>query len=1256
MRRSSKRWGRTLVALLAAVLAMPGLLLMEQSAQLAHAAGASYYVSTTGNDTTGAGTLASPWRTIQKASTVATAGDTVYIRSGTYRETVTPTNSGTVGNPITYTAYNNESVTVSGADVVSGTWTVHSGNVYKTTAMNWTLGRGMDQIFVSGNMMTEARWPNSTDINKPVFKTVATTTTRNTTAKTVSFTDTANLTQASGYWNGASLFMHIYNGFPQTGIINTYTTGTIQATMDTSPDYESAGGTKSYYIFGHLNALDTAKEFFRDSAGTLYLWTADGTSPAGYTIEAKKREYAFNLTGRSYVTIKGISLKAATITTNSSFDYATPSTHAATAHHIVIDDIDAQYVSHFNTLVGGGMWVGRPYKHGLFLAGSDHTVKNSTINWSAGNGVYIGDGANNKVLNNTISNVGYTMAGAAVDSGSSDEDDGTVDHANEFGEVAYNTIHTFGKIGISMSGIKGGSIHHNELYNGLLQVADAGAIYGWNRDTNRLEIAYNRVRDMNAGVISGNKTGIYLDNRMRNAIVHHNLTYNVQRALILNMPGASFPKDGQFRYVYNNTFDATSLGMTYSPTGTTEQDWGQTYLKNNIFTRGFFPADGNTKGMQQNNLYSGTSPLFVNAAAGNYTLQSTSPAINAGQVIGGITDGYASSAPDVGAFESGAAAWTAGAGTMPSDAETITSLAFTATEDAFVRQDAATTNYNGTQRLYVRSSGTAAQYGYVKFNVTGITGKRIRSIKLRLTESSTDAAGNTNWTVNKTTSAWSESTVTWNTKPATDAVATGSFTLAIHGAGYDSSIGENTVMELVLDRTAFSTDGTVGLALLPLSGANPSAYMNRDTAAMPQLIVDYYGTGGTPDTQPPTAPANLASPSKTSNSVNLSWSASTDNVGVAGYDVYRGATRVNASLVTSTSYIDTGLAASTAYTYTVKAKDAAGNESAASSSLGVTTNAASGNRNAYSTVEAESYNAMSGISQPGTYIGSFDNNDWIRYDNVDFGSNGAASVTIRLAVPAAYAGQQIQLRLGSTTGTLIGTLTTAATADFNTYAAQSTAVSGATGVQTLFLVASGTSGIANLDWLTFTQSSGSSTVLSEGFDGMTSNTAPAGWTVSTPASTTATVAELPSPTDKSLQLTDANAANRATASKSFTNQTGTFTWEWSYYLTSGTKPDFKLLSGSTDAVVLTHDTTGQLSYTNASGTPINFTAVSGQTWNTIKVIADPATDTFDLYLNNTLELSNAPFRNAVGGIDAVLFQTCYGCTTSVLIDDLSITN
>ncbi|MDH7487775.1 MAG: right-handed parallel beta-helix repeat-containing protein [Anaerolineae bacterium] len=85
------------------------------------AAGAVYYVAPNGNDAN-PGTLARPWRTIQHAAATLTAGDTVYIRAGTYSERVVPLRSGSAGQVITYAAYPGETATIDGTGVAVPEW------------------------------------------------------------------------------------------------------------------------------------------------------------------------------------------------------------------------------------------------------------------------------------------------------------------------------------------------------------------------------------------------------------------------------------------------------------------------------------------------------------------------------------------------------------------------------------------------------------------------------------------------------------------------------------------------------------------------------------------------------------------------------------------------------------------------------------------------------------------------------------------------------------------------------------------------------------------------------------------------------------------------------------------------------------------------------------------------------------------------------------------------------------------------------
>ncbi|MSN27163.1 MAG: hypothetical protein GJV46_14990 [Geobacter sp.] len=91
------------------------------------------------------------------------------------------------------------------------------------------------------------------------------------------------------------------------------------------------------------------------------------------------------------------------------------------------------------------------------------------------------------------------------------------------------------------------------------------------------------------------------------------------------------------------------------------------------------------------------------------------------------------------------------------------------------------------------------------------------------------------------------------------------------------------------------------------------------------------------DMTAPSVPTGLSASSISASQINLLWTASTDNVGVTGYKIYRGGVYV--ATATGTSYPDSGLTASTSYSYRVSAIDAAGNESSQSSSISTSTQA-----------------------------------------------------------------------------------------------------------------------------------------------------------------------------------------------------------------------------------------------------------------------------------------------------------------------------
>jgi len=1130
-------------------------------------AATSFYVSPTGSDAN-PGTLASPFRTVQKCANVAQAGDTCYIRGGTYRETVTPANSGTSSLPITYAPYNNESVTISGADIVGG-WSVHSGSVYKTTAMNWDLGLGRNQIFVDGVMVNEARWPNmgvAADASHPVLAVVDSGTSTGTTGTVVSGTlqDSA---LGSGH-AGAKINIAIVEGWVmQTGMVTASSAGSLSFDFYKWEDYYGPKLNQPYFLWGKLSLLDAPNETFYDSANsTLYLQTSQNDHPSNHTVEAKKRQYAFDLNGRSHTVINGIHLFAASIRTD------------ASSTNIKIDGINAKYISH-GLNIDDFPWQSGINDTGFQLYGSNHTLQNSRISFSSGNGVVL-LGTNHLVSNNIIRDVNY----AAMDSGAIHTGLTGVSAASSGHQILNNTLYNSGRSVLVHRNATNMKIKYNDIYHGGIQVHDMGLTYTYGTDGGGTELAYNLIHD---NVCHGHCVGLYLDNGSHGYIVHHNVVWNAKLAMQMNASNMN-------NKVYNNTL----IGYNKSLDNDFSGDLAGSELKNNIFNKAVEGMPSYV--VQQNNIYQGTDPKFVSPLTHNYTLQSTSPAINAGQVLSPYTNGYSGSAPDIGAYEYGLTPWTAGANinlpdtsvpTAPAnlmalsrstsridlkwtestddmlvkgykvyrngvEIGTTSALSYTdqglsastvysytvkavdsaaklsadsntasATTDAaglpspWVRQDignvgiASATTYNtATNAISVQAAGndmwgTADQFSYLykplsgdgemvlRVNALDFTDENARAGIMIRESLSTNAAnaivymlpqGKVQYTSRMTAGGltdyapglingfpvWlklsrtgnvinayqSENGVNWSlikteTIPMANNVYIGMAVLSkdpnkLTAATFDNitvSGGSNSnsgsisreywtgvtgshVGAIPLNSTPTGTSSLTSLEgpsnwadnygtrirgyitptatgsytfnvagdddselwlstdsnpankvkIASVSGwTNPREWtkypsqqstarsltagqsyyvevLHKEGGGGDNIAVGWTGPGistttviagnfltpftGSTDTQAPTAPTNLTSPSKTSTSVNLSWTASTDNVGVTGYEVYNGSTLAGST--SGTTFTASGLTASTTYSFTVKAKDAAGNLSTASNTLSVTTNAA----------------------------------------------------------------------------------------------------------------------------------------------------------------------------------------------------------------------------------------------------------------------------------------------------------------------------
>ena len=235
------------------------------------------------------------------------------------------------------------------------------------------------------------------------------------------------------------------------------------------------------------------------------------------------------------------------------------------------------------------------------------------------------------------------------------------------------------------------------------------------------------------------------------------------------------------------------------------------------------------------------------------------------------------------------------------------------------------------------------------------------------------------------------------------------------------------------------------------------------------------GTQGVPAA--PAAPTALST-AAADGKVSLKWEFSAL---AASYDVRRsasgGAWTTVATGVALPEYVDRDVVNGTGYAYAVRAVNAAGRS--ADSPPATATPSPPPLRSAAAQLEAESFDTQSGIGiEPcsdatgcGQSVGYTENGDYLAWNQVHFG-DGATSVALRVA--SGSEGGTIELRLEAPTGTLIGSVPVANTGGWGSWTTRTAPISGASGIQSLYVVFKGpppetaADGIANLNWISFT--------------------------------------------------------------------------------------------------------------------------------------------------------------------------------------------
>lgn len=972
----------------------------------AHAA-SSYYISPSGSDSN-SGTLSRPFKTIQHCASVATAGSTCNIEAGTYHETVTPTRSGTSTSLITFQPYNGASVIVDGADAVSG-WTVSSFNssVYQASV---TLNTSLfaNQVFANGQMLNEARWPAAgTDQLRPTRLTAGPNT-----SKTTIYDST--ITQSKDYWKGATVHYWGLDGYAsKTATVTGSNVGELfyqEPYPGTCPGLCAQFGSP-YYLSGVLNALTAPGEWFYDSsAHILYVWMPNSQQPPAGSVEAKQRTSAFDLSGRSYIKISGLSLQASTITTNSSSSNNT------------ITNITANYVSHFTTVVKPDSSVivadntdfaflaSHELDTGIILNGSNNTLSNSTIAYSAGAGVSV-QGSNNTVNNNVIHDVDYMAVYAAG-----------INLVGSGHQITNNTVYRSGRSLINWDWhvanqtMQNITIANNDLFNGDMLTQDGGSLYICCQvNMSGSAIDYNLVHDdQSVPDYSSYYTaaGIYLDNGTYNGLIHHNVLWNnINTGLILNDQNGSSTGN----LVYNNTL---GYGQSQELGGSNDATRTGTQIINNIFASNQGSTYNSTATLS-NNITPPTDPKFVNGTQHNYQLQSGSPAIATGlNELPYTNDGHTGSAPDLGAYPYNVTPWTAGASSATSILPMPAITSYQAGNNQVTLSWTTVKSATGYKVSYGPSSlnytNTVDVGNVTSTTITGLTGGQDAYFAVSSYTSSSSSSTSTERAIH----------IPNGSRSATNLILASAYDAASSGITTNKLYIGNFLPGSDLEYDALNFGS--GVSTVSISYAVSSPYDGQ--------YIDVYAdstTGGTLLGTIQTTPTASFTTFKTV-TIAVNNISGTHNLFLVARGPQSGNGVANVGWFSFDSHPVL---------------------------------------NAFSQISGAGFTATQGDPQvdcSGTCVGHLDGGGWVQYKNVNFGS-GVAQFTANIGVPDAQAGQNIEVHQDSPDGLLLGVLTVQSTGSFTTFTPQSfyTYVV-STGIHDVYLVIPGTGfGAGNINWLSF---------------------------------------------------------------------------------------------------------------------------------------------------------------------------------------------
>jgi hypothetical protein len=470
----------------------------------------TYYVAPTasgGNNSNSGTSLAAPFETLQHAIDQLTAGDILYIREGTYRETITIDEDGSSGNLITIQNYNNEVVTIDGTTDIAGTWSTYND---VSGAYQFSYTGDITQLFVDDQPMVNARWPNAQFNDDSIFS-----------HSTWAEGDEGNSSNGSLTIDTSVHDPGIIDLDGSIGILNigSFKTWSVEITdHNLATDvitYNSAdlGGTYKtkhhYYFFeGKKEFIDTNNEWFHDKANNkLYLFPDDGSDPSNRSIKAKTTDYRVTFSAANYVKLQGINFFATTFQMTGNSD------------NNIIEECNFYFPSASQRMLGTTNGLGTPNVTSIEGSADNNHILKCLFENSEGEALRI-KGDYNKVENNYFHHIDWSVSqieGLMV----------SIFFNGVENIFDNNSIHTTGASATVLPGQRSIFSYNNITNTGLLQ-SDGAVFQG----------------------TSANVSG---------SVVHHNYVYDTEKyAFRYDAPGGDAAAAGGYGIMHHNIADNTN--------------------------------------------------------------------------------------------------------------------------------------------------------------------------------------------------------------------------------------------------------------------------------------------------------------------------------------------------------------------------------------------------------------------------------------------------------------------------------------------------------------------------------------------------------------------------------------------------------------------------------------------------------------------------------------------------------------------------